>query len=458
MEDANNPKSRQAISAENFERLLHSIALQLLASCFTVLPASGACNLPILPQRRHPQRITALRLNSQHRFEPAAGHHARASSETDSWPGLYQGQSLEEQLAEQVSRNRRQDKNNQGVSRSKGNVWTDGASLLKKRRTRKGTRSTGDSDSSNDAGFFSRLICQVSTPKNPKRKHNTLFANFPTRKNKHKESLDTPTGSMKSRISRLKPFQNLSSTAVQRIPSSVRLRRTQSAPRNQEEDIVTIRPSYGPKRHSSNPSIGSPLNYPFEIPHIRRTSATPGEVYGEGDPNAVRMCGRGDLITAKEYVEEREANHVLHSEEHSRHALSLPARIAESDSSLSVALSNAVPANGKATVQSPPKYPSDYFASVHVATHVHDDKDSEIDPADDLKEEREDAGPSIDECPILQKMFEKMDAPREDDSSDSDMERFKKRKSILGGEDDVQHCILERFKPREEDRSSQEEE
>ncbi|OAK94007.1 hypothetical protein IQ06DRAFT_235039 [Phaeosphaeriaceae sp. SRC1lsM3a] len=399
--------------------------------------------------RKVPRYITALRLHSQHRFEPAAGHHARACSETDAWPSLYKGQSLEEQVVEKVSWQRQENNKKQCAPRSMRNVWIDGTSLLRKHRTRAGSHSTVDSDSSSDVGFLSRLICQVSTPKNPKRRHNTLFANFPSRRNKNKDTLDTPTGSAKSRRTRLKPFHNLSSHAVQRIPSALRLRRTQSAPRNLEEDTKPVRPSYGPKRHSSNPSIGSPLNYPFEIPQIRRTSATPGEIHGEGHFDSVRLCGRGDLITAKEYNEEREANHVLHSEEHSRHTISLPAQIPEIASSSTTAISNATSSNATTIISGQPKYKGDYFASVHAATHVHDAKDDDIDPADDLKVEREDAGPSIDECPMLQKMFARMEASGEDDSSESDMETCRKRKSILGGANDLEHCIVERFKPRE---------
>ena len=55
----------------------------------------------------------------------------------------------------------------------------------------------------------------------------------------------------------------------------LRLRQTQSAP---QFDADEARPTIGLhelRRRSTNPSIGSALNYPCEIPQIRRISATP---------------------------------------------------------------------------------------------------------------------------------------------------------------------------------------
>ncbi|KAH7392378.1 hypothetical protein DE146DRAFT_679784 [Phaeosphaeria sp. MPI-PUGE-AT-0046c] len=388
----------RSIRENAFGSLILSITIQLLASCYTTLPASGACNLPIFPQRRQPQCITALRLHSQHRTEPAAGYHARASSETGSRPGTYEGQSLEEQLTQKVSQERGQNNNKQSAPRSMRHVWTNSTSLPRKKRTRAGSYLAVDSDSSSDVGFFSRLI-------------------------------------------------------LQRIPSVFRLRRTQSAPRSLKEDTKQVRPSYGAKHHSSNPSIGSPVSYPYEIPQIRRTSATLGELHAERNlDSSVRMCGRGDLITTKEYVEEREANIGLHLDEYSCHALTLPTQMPEIASSATVALSNAT-----TVTTSYQKRLVDYLAFMHRATQVHKNKDLETGSADDMKEVCDDAGPNIDECPVLQKMFAKTGAPGVDDSSDSDIEVRRKRRSILGGVDDMEHCIVEQFKPREDNDSLEEE-
>ncbi|KAF2445882.1 hypothetical protein P171DRAFT_484536 [Karstenula rhodostoma CBS 690.94] len=92
---------------EAFGTVVEFIAIQLLASCYTVLPASSADNLPIGQQRMGSRVITALRLHTLHRLAPAAGHHARVNTETSPWPGLYSWLSREDVLAESVSRRRR---------------------------------------------------------------------------------------------------------------------------------------------------------------------------------------------------------------------------------------------------------------------------------------------------------------------------------------------------------------
>jgi hypothetical protein len=45
--------------------------------------------------------------------------------------------------------------------------------------------------------------------------------------------------------------------------------------------------------------------------------------------------------------------------------------------------------------------PTDYFACVYAATHVNDAKSHEIVDEDDLREEREEAGPSLKVCPVV---------------------------------------------------------
>jgi hypothetical protein len=91
--------------------------------------------------------------------------------------------------------------------------------------------------------------------------------------------------------------QKISSQPVQRIPSVHRLRHTQSAPRIslEAEEEAPVESSHDGKRHGSDPSIGSPLNYVFQIPEIRRTSVTPGANWcpKSSEEDMMRACGRG---------------------------------------------------------------------------------------------------------------------------------------------------------------------
>jgi hypothetical protein len=90
----------------SYDAWVTAVALRLLASSYTILPASSAENLPLLQQRTGQTIVTALRLHSRYRFSPAAGHHARESSETSAWPGLYSGPHIGDQLVESSSRQR----------------------------------------------------------------------------------------------------------------------------------------------------------------------------------------------------------------------------------------------------------------------------------------------------------------------------------------------------------------
>ncbi|KAF1919349.1 hypothetical protein BDU57DRAFT_138669 [Ampelomyces quisqualis] len=443
-QNSQDPTRETSIGAKTFDLLLQTIALQLLASCYTHLPATSASHLPLFQQRTRPQSVTALRLHTHYQFEPAAGHHARASSETDCWPGLYPGPMREDRLAEAVSLQRTQRRESAFVPRFAANGWTDGPSGSESHHSRETSypSTVSTSSSETEAGFFSRLICQASTPKNAKRKHNTLFTNLASRKRKKIGPLSTQSTRAKSRSNPAKHFQNLTSQAVQRIPSTFRLRRTQSAPRT-AQDPVTVEYPYHRHRHSSNPSIGSPLEYPFEIPEIRRISATPAASQMENSvAQSVRLCGRGDLIAAESDMDDSQMNPFLHSN-NKRHKLSLPAQILENVSPFA-----AVPVTTSTSRQ-----PKDYFASVQAATHVYDDKDQDVDAEDVLKEEREGAGPSIEQSPILQQIFAKMDASDDEYSSgsDSDMERGRKRKSIMIDASEVDRCIAGRFRCRQTD-------
>jgi hypothetical protein len=102
MKDSRDLVGGLSVNADTFEILIQAIALELLASCYTILPAT-TCRLPLFQQRTCSTHITALRLHTLHRFEPAAGHHARVSSEIAARPELYAESALEEDVAEVVT-------------------------------------------------------------------------------------------------------------------------------------------------------------------------------------------------------------------------------------------------------------------------------------------------------------------------------------------------------------------
>jgi hypothetical protein len=96
-----------------------------------------------------------------------------------------------------------------------------------------------------------------------------------------------------------------------------------------------------------------------------------------------------------------------------------------------------------------PPSPVDYFTSVHAATHVDDEKDHDIADEDDLREEREDAGPSIKDCPVLEEIFAKIHAPDDEYTSDSDTENFgqeRRRKTLLGDLGSAECEVVEKFR------------
>lgn len=144
-----------------------------------------------------------------------------------------------------------------------------------------------------------------------------------------------------------------------------------------------------------------------------------------------------------------------------RHKLSLPSQISESVSPFTVA-----PADQLLMTKSCHEQPADYFASIHATTYDQDEEDHSSDIGASLKGGREDAGPSVNEGPVLQKIFAKMGADNEDshnedshddDSSDSELERCRKRKSILYRRDEIDPRIVERFRPRHDDEETDKE-
>jgi hypothetical protein len=234
---------------------------------------------------------------------------------------------------------------------------------------------------------------------------------------------------------------DVSSQPVQRIPSVHRLRHTQSAPRIEveTEDATPVESPLDGKRHSSDPSIGSPLNYSFQIPEIRRTSVTPSANWCPGSSNEgmMRACGRGDLIAPQDYFDDmpETPENARHQQSrwkipHWRHSytgsVSPPATISSAELAASSLITSAV----------------GYFTEVYTDKHI----THQTDDSDTAGEEHSDAGPEIEDDPRLRKMLGGVvTTPSEDESNDSDMERNKKRKGIKESEATA-YEVAERFR------------
>ncbi|KAF2477893.1 uncharacterized protein BDR25DRAFT_308742 [Lindgomyces ingoldianus] len=307
---------------------LHFIALQLLASCYTLLPSSSAESLPLCGQKL-PELATSLKLHAQYRFSPAAGHHAPCPSEASPWPGLYYGPCLEERVAEQVSKKRRIQKHLRETSSSRSEEpcpsggtdkreGSDGPTYPQIHDERRASISSSSSSSTSGQGLLSRWICQPSFSKAPRRRPNRLFLDnifsTPTGRKSiypHRHQSDNITQTRRS------PAKNITSFlhTRQRIPPTLLLRRTQSVPRR-ADNIVSPFPPYSVlnlRRNNSTPTIRSPPQYPYEIPEIRHTSAL--------TTSPLQADGRGEYLTAKEFLDETRlspahallVNHTTHS-------------------------------------------------------------------------------------------------------------------------------------------------
>ncbi|KAI4705705.1 hypothetical protein J4E81_000589 [Alternaria sp. BMP 2799] len=389
-------------------------------------------------QRKERRFVTALRSHSHHRYSPAAGHQARPPSETESWPGLYTGPSTEEKLAQYVSQRRKIRKQSSDyIPHFTASGWTDGPPAITTREDSRSPLSRESSSSSSEPGFFSKLICQAAVPKNYRRRHDTIFFSRTTSKQKKQERTQFEDKS-DNRAER----QKISSQPVQRIPSLHRLRHTQSAlcievEADIEEEIPVESPHDG-KRHPSDPSIGSILTYTFQIPEVRRTSVTPNSNWGpaSSEEGMMRACGRGDLIVTRDYFDD-----VPETPDNARHQQS---RWKIPHWRHKLGDSPPLPATMSSTQPMITTPAVDYFAQVYTEKHVtHQTDDPEV-----AAEEHSDAGPEIEDDPRLRKMLGNIVTPSSDDeSSDSDMERTKKRKGIKES-DTTAFEVAERFRDK----------
>jgi hypothetical protein len=228
------------------------------------------------------------------------------------------------------------------------------------------------------------------------------------------------------------------------MPSIYRLRNTQSAPRIEVEENAPVIISLDGKRHGSDPNIGSPLTYPYQIPKIRRISDTPSPNWIPGDSVAgeLRACGRGDFIANQDYFEEMpETPETPHDprQQHGRWGnsryrhhytgnqwLQSPAGT-PSTPPATLSPPTSSPAPSQTTNKSRDKTASDYFGQLYSDKHIK----HQTDDPNAAEREHSDAGPEIEDDPRLQKMLENIVTETSDESSsDSDMERSKKRKGI----------------------------
>lgn len=101
---------------DHFQALTTRIAVQLLATCFTLpLESERSSRSPVSYRSRSfpiglssdPRLISSLRLHTQFRNSPALGHNARNSSPALAWLNARSEPSREECLAEDISRRRR---------------------------------------------------------------------------------------------------------------------------------------------------------------------------------------------------------------------------------------------------------------------------------------------------------------------------------------------------------------
>jgi hypothetical protein len=98
--------------------------------------------------------------------------------------------------------------------------------------------------------------------------------------------------------------------------------------------------------------------------------------------------------------------------------------------------------SSQSAISSRTKPAGDYFAEVYTDKHI----THQTDEPDVAVEEHSDAGPEIEDDPRLRKMLSNIvTTPREDESSDSDMERTKKRKGIKESEATANE-VAERFR------------
>lgn len=283
-----------------FDALVQAIALQLLASCYTFIPVSSANHLPLFQTKTSTKLVTALQAHAPYRLSPAAGHHARASSENYEHPDLRKEPSNGDELAGTVGQRRQSARCSNGyIPKFAASGWTDGPTDPDQQLQHASSSAPFKCD------LLVRLNCQLSNSGNPRRKHDSLLSTLCCESRKeHSSSAIPPTPTQSS--------QQVATQAVQRISSAIRPRNAQPDPRMQEERYPH-HPTFGSRtrlirRTNPSGSVGSEHRIFVDASELRRVSATSSTSHiAQPSLMSVGEMSGGDIISAREYVDEKRA-------------------------------------------------------------------------------------------------------------------------------------------------------
>ncbi|KAH9875547.1 hypothetical protein J1614_004283 [Plenodomus biglobosus] len=427
-----------------FDKLLTMMALPMFAPYSTSLALSSTCNLHVDTEHAERQLISALQSHMQHRFASVAGHYAPASSGSTPRPGFCAFPALRQPSLDRRPPTRTRIGSSEYTASFSGSVWTDGTTpeivpdepaseqgqggstppfdshttdfAIERLQSATNARNIqwdnfSGSTSEDEPNFLSRLMCQPSTSKNAKHKQRTQVQML-LRKKPPQQGQAQNARPLTGRSTKLQKF---TSQAAQRLPSAIRLRRTQSAPRNSVEKAAQVTEGLRPRRRSSNPSIRRPVTYHCIIPQICRIPATPATSnHPYASTNAsVRDFGRSEMSPTPELFEETRRHQI----ELWRSKALFPPKNTPSQSIRSPASSIETRRN---------TLPAVYFDRVYSDDHASDKTDN----PSPVGEGNCATGPDVNHCPRLQRVLSNM-SHGDEDSSDSELERMKKRKSIL---------------------------
>lgn len=427
-----------------FDKLLNMLSLPMFAPYFTFRALSSTRNLQVDTEHAERQLSSALQSHTQHRFASAAGHYPPASSGPSPRPGFCAFPALRQPSLDRRPPTRTRLDSSEYTASLSGSVWTDGTTpeilpdepaseqgqggssspvdshttdfAIERSQSPTNGRnvqwhSFSGSTSEDEPNFLSRLICQPSTSKHAKHKQKNQVQML-LRKKPPQQGQAQNARPLTQRSSKLQKF---TSQAAQRLPSAIRLRRTQSAPRNSTEKTAQVIEAPRLRRRSSNPSIGRPGPYNCVIPQIHRIPATPATSnHPYASTNAsVRDFGRSELSPTPELFEETPRHQI----ELWRSKALLPPKNTPPQSIKSPASSIETRRN---------TLPAMYLNRVYSDDHASD----KIDIPGPVGEGNRETGSDVNHCPRLQRVLSNM-SHGDEDSSDSELERMKKRKSIL---------------------------
>jgi hypothetical protein len=277
--------------SQSFDATVQFIAMQLLAACYTLLPATSADNLPLLQQRTRSQPVSALRLHSYYRYSPAAGYHARDPSGTSPWPGLYSGPTVEGERVDPAIQRTSNAESSAEIPRwlqtsaypmrpEDFSRWNDGPA--DDHCDRRSPPLSESPPSTPKPRLVSRLVCQPSASRGLVRK--ALYHLFREKDTEHVVDGDET----RPPIARLKSSSSQGTSSppvISRIPSPIRFQVRPSTPKTP----TNVSRPLNLRRISSNPTMSSPMLYNLAIPEIRRISASTAAT---NSPASRRTSGR----------------------------------------------------------------------------------------------------------------------------------------------------------------------